>query len=343
MVAASIVVGLSAVALTALWPLENSQPTSQKPVLPIDTPGSTVAVYEGAYQGSPLPIQSPGEALERPAAQPSETAAATPVTGLGQPQAQGSGAPAAIVGQPMPTPIPTPLSTPPAPAKSAVALPAGGVPTAPPAPSAGATAQPARAAASGTSTPTPAGVLLDETVKGGSPSSSSGAARSASVIDLAAKEPEKTPAAAPAGKAQSASPAPANRATSSASAPAAPAVKAPATAAAAPTPAVNPQTSAVKLAPSPALEPTATGQPARLATPVQDRPAGTARPAAAALARVTIVAVSPDGTSALVTDPNSRLPTPVRVGQQLHTGETVQGIDAAAGEIKTDARIIKMD
>jgi hypothetical protein len=133
-----------------------------------------------------------------------------------------------------------------------------------------------------------------------------------------------------------------------------PAPKAPAAAPATqPAPAAKPQATP---APAPATRPAAaTSGPVKLAQPVEDRAvqqalpakAGTApaaTPAAAANeAKITIVDIVPGGKAVLVTNPATRLPQRVAVGEKLPNGRTVQSIDEKAGSVTADGATYKIE
>jgi hypothetical protein len=57
---------------------------------------------------------------------------------------------------------------------------------------------------------------------------------------------------------------------------------------------------------------------------------------------VTVVDIDKGGAFALITNPQTRLPEKVTVGQKIFTGETVKKIDPAAGKIQLDARFVGM-
>jgi hypothetical protein len=56
--------------------------------------------------------------------------------------------------------------------------------------------------------------------------------------------------------------------------------------------------------------------------------------------QVTIVDIAGDGSFALITNPTTRLPERIVVGQKIFTGEVVVKIDAAAGKVQFDKRTV---
>lgn len=135
----------------------------------------------------------------------------------------------------------------------------------------------------------------------------------------------------------------------------APAPKAPAAVSPAqpPAPAAKPPTA---VAPAPASRQAAvpTG-PVKLAQPVEERAAQPAQPAKAGAApsaapvapaneaRITIVDIVPGGKAVLVTNPATRLPQRVAVGEKLPNGRTVQSIDEKAGSVTADGATYKIE
>lgn len=71
--------------------------------------------------------------------------------------------------------------------------------------------------------------------------------------------------------------------------------------------------------------------------PVEQRAAQPAQP------RFALVAVLPDGKTALFTDPQTRLPVQYKVGDKLTNGEIVKAIDAKAGKVTTDKKIYVLE
>lgn len=71
--------------------------------------------------------------------------------------------------------------------------------------------------------------------------------------------------------------------------------------------------------------------------PVEQRTAQPAQP------RFALVAVLPDGKTALFTDPQTRLPVQYKVGDKLTNGEIVKVIDAKAGKVTTDKKIYVLE
>jgi hypothetical protein len=90
-------------------------------------------------------------------------------------------------------------------------------------------------------------------------------------------------------------------------------------------------------------------QPTRkFAQPLESNPAtpSTQPPAQggkASSVRVTIVDIAPDGTYALITNPETRLPQRFSAGQKIFTGETIQKIDPKSGKVTLDSRSISME
>jgi len=75
-------------------------------------------------------------------------------------------------------------------------------------------------------------------------------------------------------------------------------------------------------------------------TAPQSQPSAATRPQAAAPVRsaATLVAIAPDGNSAVFTNPQTRLPQQFRVGDKLHTGEVITTINASDGKVTTNSR-----
>lgn len=84
-------------------------------------------------------------------------------------------------------------------------------------------------------------------------------------------------------------------------------------------------------------------QPKAPNTAAQLPPAVDQRNAQLAQTRVALVAVLPDGKTALFTDPKTRLPVQYRVGDKLTNGETVKAIDAKTGKVTTDKKIYVLE
>lgn len=59
--------------------------------------------------------------------------------------------------------------------------------------------------------------------------------------------------------------------------------------------------------------------------------------------RVTVVDIAPDGTYALVTNPDTKLPQKFKVGDKIYTGETIQKIEPKSGKLVLDARTVYME
>lgn len=51
-----------------------------------------------------------------------------------------------------------------------------------------------------------------------------------------------------------------------------------------------------------------------------------------------LVAITPDGKSAIFTNPQTRLPEQFKLGEKLQNGEVIKGIDAAQGKVITNAK-----
>ena len=89
----------------------------------------------------------------------------------------------------------------------------------------------------------------------------------------------------------------------------------------------------------------------KFATPVEERPVGgTAVKAAAPEAKreeggvkITIVDIAPGGKTVLVTNPSTRLPTKLGVGDKLPNGNTIQAIDEKTGSVTADGSTYKLD
>jgi hypothetical protein len=62
-----------------------------------------------------------------------------------------------------------------------------------------------------------------------------------------------------------------------------------------------------------------------------------------AKARSGLVAVMPDGKTALFTNTSTRLPEKFGVGDKLPSGEIIKSIDASAGVVKTDAKEYRLE
>lgn len=84
-------------------------------------------------------------------------------------------------------------------------------------------------------------------------------------------------------------------------------------------------------------------QPKSSATGTQMPPPVEQRPAQPAQPRFALVAVLPDGKTALFTDPQTRLPVQYKVGDKLTNGEIVKAIDAKAGKVTTDKKIYVLE
>lgn len=85
--------------------------------------------------------------------------------------------------------------------------------------------------------------------------------------------------------------------------------------------------------PAPAANKPAANNPVAVAAP---KPENTTRPPAA---RGTgLVAITPDGKSAVFTNPKTRLPEQFKVGDQLPNGETVRSVDYKEGRVLTSSK-----
>jgi hypothetical protein len=95
-------------------------------------------------------------------------------------------------------------------------------------------------------------------------------------------------------------------------------------------------------APSGVSTPAAAG--GRVVGPTKEVAATAAAPAEVhpAAPRITVVDIDKSGNFALITNPQTRLPEKVTVGQKLFTGETVKRIDPASGAVQLDTRTISM-
>ncbi len=87
------------------------------------------------------------------------------------------------------------------------------------------------------------------------------------------------------------------------------------------------------------------GSTVRFAEPVTERPAVAAVPSQSPrkAVKITIVDISPDGNSVLVTDPSTRLPKRYQKGERLPNGQVLQSIDAGAGRITAGGDVIRME
>ena len=56
-----------------------------------------------------------------------------------------------------------------------------------------------------------------------------------------------------------------------------------------------------------------------------------------------LVAITPDGKSAVFSDPVSKLPVQVRIGQKLPTGDTLVSVSASAGKVTTSTKEYHLD
>lgn len=119
----------------------------------------------------------------------------------------------------------------------------------------------------------------------------------------------------------------------------------------------KPRPSAVLVDEAPAPASSVSARPA-VATPLAAAQAPGAKPASApavtaspgkttsgpALPRGTgLVAITPDGKSAVFTNPKTRMPEQFRVGDQLPSGETLKSIDQKEGRVLTGAKEYTLD
>ncbi|MFW2357433.1 hypothetical protein [Hydrogenophaga sp.] len=105
-----------------------------------------------------------------------------------------------------------------------------------------------------------------------------------------------------------------------------------------PTAAAPAKPEAPSKAPSVATKPTVVANAA--ATPAAAPSA--ASPAALAPARG-LIAITPDGKSAVFTDPATRLPKQFKVGDKLTSGDTIKSIDAAQGKVIAGTKEYSLD
>lgn len=59
--------------------------------------------------------------------------------------------------------------------------------------------------------------------------------------------------------------------------------------------------------------------------------------------RITVVDMATDGSYVLLTNPETRLPQKYKVGQKIHTGETIQKIEPKTGKLVLDSRSVYME
>jgi hypothetical protein len=95
-------------------------------------------------------------------------------------------------------------------------------------------------------------------------------------------------------------------------------------------------------------EPTAkTSQPVKptvVASVSSSAAAAPSAPAAPALAPARgLIAITPDGKSAVFTDPATRLPKQFKVGDKLTSGDTIKSIDAAQGKVIAGTKEYSLD
>jgi hypothetical protein len=102
-----------------------------------------------------------------------------------------------------------------------------------------------------------------------------------------------------------------------------------------PTPGVKSESTAKTSQPvKPAAVPSAAAAPAT----VPPAPAATALTPARGL-----IAITPDGKSAVFTDPATRLPKQFKVGDKLNSGDTIKSIDAAQGKVIAGTKEYSLD
>lgn len=97
------------------------------------------------------------------------------------------------------------------------------------------------------------------------------------------------------------------------------------------------------------------GKPAegavKFAAPVDEKPVGGSSAKAQAPeakreeggVKITIVDITPGGKAVLVTNPSTRLPTKLGVGDKLPNGKTIQAIDEKTGSVTADGSTYKLD
>ena len=105
--------------------------------------------------------------------------------------------------------------------------------------------------------------------------------------------------------------------------------------------------------PTAAAKPEASSKPAREVTkptvlasaaPAAAPTAPSTAPAAPALVPARgLIAITPDGKSAVFTDPATRLPKQFKVGDKLTSGETIKSIDAAQGKVTAGTKEYSLD
>lgn len=89
----------------------------------------------------------------------------------------------------------------------------------------------------------------------------------------------------------------------------------------------------------------------KFAAPVEEKPVGGVAMKAAAPetkreeggVKITIVDIAPGGKTVLVTNPSTRLPTKLGVGDKLPNGKTIQAIDEKTGSVTADGSTYKLD
>lgn len=81
----------------------------------------------------------------------------------------------------------------------------------------------------------------------------------------------------------------------------------------------------------------------RFAQPVKDVSARRGGAAASPQPTVGLIAITPDGKTAVFTNPTTKLPQPFKIGEQLPSGETIRSIDTKAGKVATSAKEYSLD
>lgn len=81
----------------------------------------------------------------------------------------------------------------------------------------------------------------------------------------------------------------------------------------------------------------------RFAQPVKDVPVGASGAVARPQSSAGLIAITPDGKTAVFTNPTTKLPQPFKIGEQLPSGETIRSIDANAGKVATSAKEYSLD
>lgn len=98
---------------------------------------------------------------------------------------------------------------------------------------------------------------------------------------------------------------------------------------------------ASKLGSAPAVQPApvpAASKPVAMANPSPIPMNAASKPVATLIRGTGLVAITPDGKSALFTNPKSRMPEQFKVGDSLPSGEVVKFIDLKEGRVSTNAK-----